>query len=86
MGLFGFVRFVRWTLLQTKKKWFNKKKGFSTDRSYEFFLGINDGMTEGEYKFDNSPLQVAYTNFATDDLPNIEGVNEVVYKVKNWKH
>ena len=59
------------------------KKGFSTDRSYEFFLGINDGMTEGEYKFDNSPLQVAYTNFATDDLPNIEGVNEVVYKVKN---
>ena len=26
-----------------------KKKGFSTERSYEFFLGINDGMTEGEY-------------------------------------
>ena len=41
-------------------------------------------MTEGEYKFDNSPLQVAYTNFASDSEPNIEGVNEVVYKVKNF--
>ena len=40
-------------------------------------------MTEGEYKFDNSPLQVAYTNFAPDAETNVEGVNEVVYKV-NW--
>ena len=59
-----------------------QKIGFSTDKEFEFFLGINDGMTEGEYKFDNSPLQVAYTNFASDAEPNIEGVNEVVYKVK----
>jgi len=45
-------------------------------------LGINDGMTEGEYKFDNSPLQVAYTNFAPDAQTNFEGLDEVVYKVK----
>lgn len=61
-------------------------KGFSTDKQFEFFLGINDGMTEGEYKFDNSPLQVAYTNFASDAVLNIEGRNEVVYKFpeKTW--
>jgi len=60
--------------------------GFSTERSYEFFLGINDGMTEGEYKFDNSPLQVAYTNFAPDAQTNFEGLDEVVYKFpeKTW--
>ena len=39
-------------------------------------------MTEGEYKFDNSPLQVAYTNFAPDAQTNFEGLDEVVYKVK----
>jgi len=61
-------------------------KGFQTHKQFEFFLGINDGMTEGEYKFDNSPLQVAYTNFAPDAETNVEGVNEVVYKFpeKTW--
>ena len=44
-------------------------------------MGINDGMTEGEYKFDNSPLQVAYTNFAPDAQTNFDGLDEVVYKV-----
>ena len=39
-------------------------------------------MTEGEYKFDNSPLQVAYTNFAPDAQTNFDGLDEVVYKVK----
>merc|ERR1711915_377422 len=63
-----------------------QSKGYNETRSYEFFLGINDGMTEGEYKFDNSPLEVGYMNFGSDAEANAEGLNEVVYKYpeKTW--
>jgi hypothetical protein len=57
-----------------------KNKGFNETKDSEFFLGINDGLTEGEYKFDNSPLEVAYTNFDSAAEANTETVNEVVYQ------